>query len=59
MILDSSGNASFPDMYLKEKARREDIEKRYNLLVGLIKKEGCDRVSHRIKNELEASKRLH
>jgi hypothetical protein len=29
------------------------------LLIDLIKKEGCDRISQQIKDELEASKRLH
>ena len=56
---ETNGSASFPDLYLKEKKRREDIEKRYNLLVELLKQEGCNRVSKRIRDELEAQKRLH
>jgi hypothetical protein len=58
-MLDANGNASFPELYLKEKIKREDMEKRYNLLIDLIKQEGCDRVSQQIKDELEAHKRLH
>ena len=56
---ETNRSASFPDLYLKEKKRREDIEKRYNLLVELLKQEGCNRVSKRIIDELEAQKRLH
>jgi len=59
IILDGNGNPSFPDLYMKEKAIREDIEKRYNVLVSLIKQEGCSTVNERIKDELEAHKRLH
>jgi hypothetical protein len=58
-MMDANGNASFPELYLMEKRKRQDIEKRYNLMIDLIKKEGCDRVSQQIKDELEASKRLH
>ena len=56
---ETNGSASFPDLYLKEKRRREDIEKRYNMLVALLKQEGCNKVSQRISDELEAQKRLH
>jgi hypothetical protein len=59
MLLDSRGNASFPEMYLEEKARRMDIEKRYDILVTLIKEEGCNRVSQRIQAEINKKKRLH
>jgi hypothetical protein len=58
-ILNENGNPSFPEMYLKEKLRRKDIEKRYDILVSLLKDEGCTRVSQRISDELKAQKRLH
>jgi len=56
---ETNGSTSLPNMYLKEKKRREDIEKRYNMLVNLLKQEGCNKVSQRIRDELEAQKRLH
>jgi hypothetical protein len=58
-ILDADGNPSFPEMYLKEKSRRMDIERRYDMLVSLLKDEGCNRVSQRINDELESQKGLH
>jgi hypothetical protein len=58
-MMNANGNASFPELYLNEKSKRKNIEKRYHLLIDLIKKEGCDRISQQIKDELEASKRLH
>jgi|APSaa5957512535_1039671.scaffolds.fasta_scaffold31838_3 hypothetical protein len=57
-LMDASGNASFPEMYLREKAKYEDIEKRYNMLVSLLKEEGCARVSRKIDDELKAQKRI-
>jgi len=42
---ETNGSTSLPAMYLEEKRRREDIERRYDMLVTLLKKEGCDRVS--------------
>jgi len=53
-----SGKTSFPEMYLKEKERRKDIEKRYDLLINLLKEEGYNRVSQKIKDQIE-SKKLH
>jgi len=41
---ETNGSTSLPAMYLEEK-RREDIDRRYDMLVTLLKKEGCDRVS--------------
>jgi len=55
---ETNGSTSLPAMYLEEK-RREDIERRYDMLVTLLKKEGCDRVSQRISDESKAQKRLH
>ena len=45
--------ASLPDLYLKEKKRRLEIETRYKILIDMIKQEGCDRVSQQIKDELD------
>lgn len=56
---ETNGSTSLPAMYLEEKRRREDIERRYDMLVTLLKKEGCDRVSQRISDESKAQKRLH
>lgn len=59
LFSDTNGSSSLPAMYLEEKERRKDIERRYNVLVNLLKEEGCSRVSQRIRDELEAQKRLH
>ena len=59
LFSDTNGSSALPAMYLEEKERRKDIERRYNVLVNLLKEEGCSRVSQRIRDELEAQKRLH
>ena len=59
VVTDADGNASFPKMYLKERDKRREIEWRYNMLVLLLKEEGCTRVSQRIKDELKAQTQMH
>jgi NCAIR mutase (PurE)-related protein len=56
---ETTSSSSFPEMYLKEKKRCEEIERRYNVLINMLKEEGCTRVSQKISDELEAQKRLH
>lgn len=59
ILLNSGSSISLPDMYVKEKEKREEIEVHYNILVALIKDEGCLNISQQIKDELESQERLH
>jgi hypothetical protein len=51
--------ASLPALYVKEKQRRLEIERRYELLVKMVKQEGCDKVSQKIHDITNSKKSLH
>ena len=59
MMKKNTQYAELFELYVNEKIKREEIENRYNALVKLLKEDGCDTVSNRIHDELEAQKRLH